>query len=266
MSSFKKYLLIDPDKYEEMVSKTKTLKSDDILVHPNIKAVKQIDRVMSSILNDSEKSDQQKVDEYSSNLDSYLRNFKNALQVTKQDAILGKRGNDILAVNPVDGNPPIHPQNTSDIERAAPKQDIPASYRPAASHLTAFLNKNKNFEVGKNGELKYKGKKRFQSHYPELLDGVVRSRKPTSGTKDDINDLVSLLKQEGYPVTRLGYVRRNNTGKVTSKAKSTSTIEIKQKPSKLQRSIDRLSTGVTPKKQKTDKFSPAKIYEKWEKV
>ena len=264
MSSFKKYLLIDPDKYKEMVSKTKLLKSDEILVHPNIKAVKQIDHEMSSILNDSEKSDQQKVDEYSSNLDSYLRNFKNALQVTKQDAILGKREEDVLAARPVESNLSVHPQKSYELERESSEQKIPSSYRPVASHLTVFLNKNKNFEIGKNGELKYKGKKRFQSHYPELLDGVVRSRKPSSGTKNEINDLVSLLKQEGYPVTRLGYVRRNNTGKVITKAESSSTVEIKRKPSKLQSSIDRLSKGLTPKKK--NKFSPNKIYEKWEKV
>ena len=76
MSSFKKYLLIDPVKYEELIAKAQTSKGNDILVHPNIKAVKEIDNKMSSILNDSTKSDHQKIDEYSSNLDSSLGTSK----------------------------------------------------------------------------------------------------------------------------------------------------------------------------------------------
>ena len=89
MTSFKKYLLIDPEKYDQLLTKVNGYKDNNILVHPNIKAVKEIDNKISSILNDDLKSDQQKVDEYSSKLDSYLRNFRNALEVTKKDAILG---------------------------------------------------------------------------------------------------------------------------------------------------------------------------------
>ena len=236
MSSFKKYLLIDPDKYEEMVSKTKTLKSDDILVHPNIKAVKQIDRDMSSILNDSEKSDQQKVDEYSSKLDSYLRNFRNALEVTKKDAILGQTKHDAVADDPpqsvtVQGKSYISDEKSS-------KESIPPSYRLSASHLTSFLTKNKNFEISDNGELKYKGKRQFHSDYPKLLDSVVRFRKPSSGSKTEVNDLVTLLRQEGYPVTRLGYVRRNNIQTANTKENNSSSIEMKGKS----RSFRKIST------------------------
>ena len=46
MSSFKKYLLIDPVKYEELIAKAQTSKGNDTLVHPNIKAVKEIDNKM----------------------------------------------------------------------------------------------------------------------------------------------------------------------------------------------------------------------------
>ena len=75
-SSFKKYLLIDPVKYEELIAKAQTSKGNDILVHPNIKTVKEIDNKMSSILNDSTKSYHQNIDEYSSNLDSSLGTSK----------------------------------------------------------------------------------------------------------------------------------------------------------------------------------------------
>ena len=55
------------------------------MTHPNIKAVKEIDSKMTYILNDNMKSDQEKMEEYSKNLDCYLRNFKNALEVPKRD-------------------------------------------------------------------------------------------------------------------------------------------------------------------------------------
>ena len=146
MSSFKKYLLIDPVKYEELITKAQSTKGNDILVHPNIKAVKEIDNKMSSILNDSTKSDHQKIDEYSSNLDSYLRNFKNALEVPKRDAILGERKVETEDAHQVKEMSNISQEPTAN-EQQENKESIPVSYHPTATHLTTFINRNKNFEV-----------------------------------------------------------------------------------------------------------------------
>ena len=264
MTSFKKYLLIDPEKYDQLLTKVNGYKDNNILVHPNIKAVKEIDNKISSILNDDLKSDQQKVDEYSSKLDSYLRSFRNALEVTKKDAILGQTKHDAVADDPPQSVPVQGKSYISD-EKSS-KESIPPSYRPSASHLTSFLTKNKNFEISDNGELKYKGKRQFHSDYPKLLDSVVRFRKPSSGSKTEVNDFVTLLRQEGYPVTRLGYVRRNNIQTANTKENNSSSIDSKGKKPKLQKDIDRLSSGTTPKKKTANTFSSAKIYQKWEKV
>lgn len=70
MPSFKKYLLFDSVKFEDLITKAQSGKRNDILVHQNIKAVKDIDDKMSSILNDSTKTDHQKIEEYSTNFDS----------------------------------------------------------------------------------------------------------------------------------------------------------------------------------------------------
>ena len=267
MSSFKKYLLIDPVKYEELIAKAQTSKGNDILVHPNIKAVKETDNKMSSILNDSTKSDHQKIDEYSSNLDSYLRNFKNALEVPKRDAILGEKKVTTEDVHQVQEIPNIS-QDSIVNKQHENKQSIPVSYRPTATHLTAFLNRNKNFEV-KNHELKYKGKRVFQSDFSQLLDGVVRFKKPSVNSKVDIDGFVSLLRQEGYPVTRLGYVRRNITGKSDMQGNSSSSVGVQKKASKLQKTIDRLTPVSTPAKTKARKsktVTQSKIFQQWEKV
>ena len=268
MSSFKKYLLIDPVKYEELITKAQSTKGNDILVHPNIKAVKEIDNKMSSILNDSTKSDHQKIDEYSSNLDSYLRNFKNALEVPKRDAILGERKVETEDAHQVKEMSNISQEPTAN-EQQENKESIPVSYRPTATHLTTFINRNKNFEV-KNSELKYKGKRTFQSDFSQLLDGVVRFKKPPSNSKADIDGFVTLLRQEGYPVTRLGYVRRNNSRKSDTQGNSSSLIAVQMRTSKLQMTIDRLTPVSTPTKKKATKSntvaSPSTIFQRWEKV
>lgn len=248
MTTFKKYFLIDPEKYEQLLIKNEAATNNDILTHPNIKAVKEIDSKMTSILNDNMKSDQEKIEEYSTNLDSYLRNFKNALEVPKRDAILGtKKKDDILSTDlelsqTRDKHTNVLDQSATNVHLSG----IPASYRPNASHLTSYIKKHKNFEIDQNGSLKYKGKKMFDSDYNKLLESVVRFRKPLDG-KTDINEFVSLLRQEGYPVTRLAYVRRNDIRAPKPVDKSSSTI-VKRKTSKIQRSIERLSSGLTPKK------------------
>ena len=270
MASFKKYLLIDPVKYEELFAKVQLHKGNDILVHPNIKAVKTIDNKMSSILNDDKKSDLQKIEEYSTNLESYLRNFKNALEISKRDAILGENKHatpDAATMNHLPKGPSIDLDTPVSKEYKSEK-DIPLSYRPTATHLTSFLNRNNNFEV-KNQELKYKGKKKFQSDFSQLLNGIVRFKKPSSNSKSDIDEFVSLLRQEGYPVTRLGYVRRNNTKKTVVPEDSSSRIVMKKKTSKLQNTIERLCAGSTPSKRRavsSKSVTPSKIYEKWENV
>lgn len=257
MSTFKKYLLVDPEKYKQLLSKTQTPSQSDILTHPNIKTVREIDNKMTQILNNNYKSDQEKIEEYSSNLDSYLRNFKNALEVPKKEAILGEKRSDTRTLDI---------QNSTEPENYIEKtffnsipESIPVSYRPKATHLLSFLTKNKNFEISQNGELKYKGKRSFQSDYNKLLDSVVRSKKLSDGN-GDTKEFVTLLKQEGYPVNRLAYVRRNQVSSLSTKPITSATLKSK-KPTKLHQTINRLSSGNTPKRN-----SSSKILKQWAKT
>lgn len=252
MSTFKKYLLVNPDKYEQLLSKVQLSNQSDIFTHPNIKTVKKIDSKMSDILNNNHKTDREKIEEYSENLDSYLRNFKNALDIPKREAILGKPNTNVTTS---DITKDQSENKSNKLTFTSVPENIPPSYRPNASHLLSFLTKNKNFDIGQNGNLKYKGNSYFQSDYNKLLDSVVRFKNPHDG-KTDVNKFVSVLKQEGYPVNRLGYVRRSNIP--SSSTKSISSVQMTKKPSKLHNTIERLSSGHTPKK-----TSPSKILKKW---
>ena len=125
---------------------------------------------------------------------------------------------------------------------------IPVSYHPTATHLTAFLNITKNFEV-KIQELKYKGKRIFQSYFSQLLDGVVRFKNPSVNSKVDIDWFVSLLRQEGYPVTQLGYVKKNITGKSEMQGNSSSSVGVQKRPPNYRKQLtDSLQYPLLPKR------------------
>ena len=115
-------------------------------------------------------------------------------------------------------------------------------------HLTAFINRNKNFEV-KIHELKYKGKRIFQSDFSQLLDGVVRFKKHSVNSNVDIDWFVSLLRKEGYPVAQLGYVRRNITGKSDMQVNSSSSVGVQKKPPNYRKKLtDSLQCPLLPKR------------------
>lgn len=82
----------------------------------------------------------------------YLRNFKNALEVTKQYAILGEQRDKTEEVNQVQNTHNVTQDSVTNNQQQT-EESIPPSYRPTAIHLKSFLNKNKNFEV-QNQELK----------------------------------------------------------------------------------------------------------------
>lgn len=231
MTSFHKYYLVDPDKYNLLVesSKKQVDNSSDILQHPNVKAVQNIDNKISKIFHNSASSDVEKMDEYNGQLDSYIRNFRNALEVPKRDALLGSKRNHNDEIEPHSSETvykpassdvktkPLMTSSNSFLDTAEKPPDnysfssiidsIPPSYKPYVQHLSSFLQRNKNFEIDKNGALKYKGVRAFKSNAGNLLEDAVRYKKPLGNT-DEVNSFVSKLKEEGYPVVRLGYVKR----------------------------------------------------------
>ena len=86
MSSLKKYFLIEPERYNELVSHSKS--RADLLTHPNVKVLKEIDTKIDDILKEPATSDVEKLDQYNSNLDRYKRNFRNAIETSRKDAFL----------------------------------------------------------------------------------------------------------------------------------------------------------------------------------
>lgn len=211
MSSFRKYFLVEPNKYNSLVEKAKTQTQSDMFTHPNIKAAKRIDSEIKTILEDSEMNDSKKMEEYNSKLDSYMRNFRNALEIPRRDALLGSNNNSLGHSEAKSAEIPISTNNDSDIKSLEEVvESVPKSYRPAAKHLRDFLNQSKKFSLNGSGELKYKDDKKFNLEAGELLNSVVRYKKHP-GNNADLNEFVAALKAEGYPISRLAYVRRSRS-------------------------------------------------------
>lgn len=213
MSKFRKYYLVEAEKYKHLVeNKNSNDRTNDILAHPNIKAVKKIDSDISGILKDPKLNDTEKMDAYASQLDSYIRNFRNALEVPRGQALLGAKKVSMFNT-PKEPTQQPNLENQNEDAKLFNESDISPSYLPRAHHLATFMKQNKKFSVGEDGNLKYKGVDIFNSQPNDLLKGVVRHKKPLGDNKA-LDQFISSLKEEGYPVSRLGYVRRNLPAKV----------------------------------------------------
>lgn len=206
MSKFRKFYLVDPVKYDQLVEKTHPSNDNrDVLAHPNVKAVKSIGKQMTDALEDDKLTDVEKIAAYTSHLDSYIRNFRNALQVPRQNAILGDNK----------PTPQAPTQKTTHIQDSLPNANtfipkgISKSYLTNANHLNTFISQNKNFSVNNKGDLQYKGDDMFQLPYGNLLKGVVRYKKP-EGDNSSMERFLKVLKDENYPISRLAYVKRTS--------------------------------------------------------
>jgi len=184
----KKYYLIDPSKYEMLKSAASARNEEqqnnsDMFAHPNIKNVKDI----------SDLTDFEKVEKYNALLEKYIRNFRNALETSKSEAILGEPASKTIDLKNTTENESI--KQFQSLEESL--DSIPTSYRQKARKLVDFLKNNNSFSVNQNNELLYKDQVLRGSNVNQ-----VRSKKPI--TSDALfTQFVENLNAEGYPAKQI---------------------------------------------------------------
>jgi len=187
----KYYYLIEPKRYEEMTTlqqnTTAPIKETNPptpmetlehptktnpFIHPNLKAVYELDKDMKSILSSETLSEHDKVNMYNEKLAYYLNNYKSALNVPKKEALLGES-------KPAEVIDEKVPHQEKSIDDAQLISNLPLSYRRKGKVLLKRLADDKsNIKVLPSGEIAYKGKTIHSSNIEKLLNAAVRS-KPT---------------------------------------------------------------------------------------
>lgn len=172
--------------------------NSDMFAHPNIKNVKDIDQKMDETLNKSDLTDFEKVEKYNALLEKYIRNFRNALETSKSEAILGEPASKTIDLKNTTENESI--KQFQSLEESL--DSIPTSYRQKARKLVDFLKNNNSFSVNQNNELLYKDQVLRGSNVNQLINDAVRSKKPI--TSDALfTQFVENLNAEGYPAKQI---------------------------------------------------------------
>lgn len=183
MKHVKKYYLIEPTRYKQLIaaadckhepaSTTTTDNSKSAaLVHPNVKQVNKINKEMSEIIDDKSQSDYDKMQQYASKLDSYIRNVRLALTQSTKDSIIGteqKSVDEKLANNELNNY-----KSTDQLILTVPK-----TYQSKAAELLNFMTQN-GMGWDENGLVKVSGKTITGSNITQLVHDAVRQKKPTS--------------------------------------------------------------------------------------
>lgn len=203
MTKAKKYYLVDPVKYEKLVQSQVLSDSkpevNNTFTHPNVKAVGELDNEMKKILSDEKLTDFEKVEQYNSKLESYLQNFRSAIETPKREALIGKTSPDNENKNTVI-NQPDHPLPTHDLIESELAL-IPESYRKNGKRLLNFLKSSKSFSWDEAGQVKYRDKAIHGSNISKLLNDAVRNRKITS-QRSTYDEFLKALDTEGYPINK----------------------------------------------------------------
>lgn len=248
MSHIKKYYLIDPLRYDQLrsIDKNKSSNSSESLFkHPNLKKAEELNADMKSVLNDTNLTEFEKMEQYSGKLQTFLQNFKSALNTPKLEALLGKRTIGVTS----DSARVIDEKNEEPSflsKQESLLSSIPASYQSRAKHLLNFIQTNNKFHFTENGKVKYHDTIIPTSDFTSILHDVVRSRKPKTDATS-VQNFIEFLSKEGYPVSRL------------SKAKPSSKVSIKK--------LKRTSFSQPFKSSKIPRMSKdfnKKIISKWE--
>ena len=145
MKFSKRYVLIDQDTYHRLTNSCEkdTTKADkDLFQHPGVKATKTEQERMQRIANDDSLSDSEKLRHHSQALKRYLENFKDAVKLSKSEAILGERKrpaelkdqNELSASLQPDLN--VKRENDSKLSEESITKPEPALKYPKAKTLT----------------------------------------------------------------------------------------------------------------------------------
>lgn len=240
MEFAKKYLLVDPSKYEKLVTLTKETKQQDtppkdpsIFSHPNVERVHELDNEMKEVLDDSSMSDFDKAMKYGEKLHSYLGNFRTALTTPKVEALIGQRP--VLTDKQMTTSPKIEQSMSTDKIISA----IPKTYHSKAAHLLNFMKANPNISWGDDGKIMYKDKVIENSNVNTLVGDMIRLRKPQSD-QTVVKQFLSALETEGYSIS--GLPRKTNRNKPREKISARSRIPVKANQRK---SVHKYNKGTT---------------------
>lgn len=221
MESGKKYMLVDPNKYERFMSLEKQSKNQEpakkdttIFSHPNVERVHELDNEMRTVLNDTSVSDFDKAMQYGEKLQSYLNNYHTALTTPKSEALIGPLPK---ISERKDQNQPTgeEKERLSTFDRML--SNIPKSYLSKGARLINFLKKNGNITWNEDGKIMYKGKILPNSNIATVVHDLIRIRKPQSDG-EVIDVFRGALATEGYPMTALA--KNSNKRKATAPAVS----------------------------------------------
>lgn len=187
MKTATKYYLIEPTRYEQLSAQRKNSKQEPeiatattadsksvALVHPNVKRVNKIDQEMTGILNDDVQSDYDKMQQYASKLDSYLRNIRLALTKSTKDSIIGtasKKSKEDL--QKIDSDHYMYKSFDQLIST------VPKTYQGKAIELLKFMSQH-NIHWDETGLVKVAGDPITGSNITQLVHDAVRYKRPTS--------------------------------------------------------------------------------------
>lgn len=218
METARKYVLVEPTKYEQLIELERKKsnvppdnftnptelpqKDTSIFAHPNVERVYELDNEMKEILNNQSMTDFDKAMQYGQRLQSYLGNFKTALTTPKNSALIGEK----LEEN---HNAIIENKNSATTSTGNEiLSAIPKSYQSKAAHLLNFLKTNSNISWTDDGTVKYKNDVLPNSNVVNLVGDLIRLRKPQSEA-NTVAHFRNALEAEGYPLNRLAISKRN---------------------------------------------------------
>lgn len=182
--------MVSPSEYEKFKKHQQTLGSeagdctlkaatpelqnnyDNTFMHPNVKAVQELDRDMKTILASTSMSDNEKVARYNEKLALYLNNFKTALEVPKKEAIIGKSAAPPLL--PTENDVPISAATNHGFQSIL--DSIAKSYRPKATKLLNYLQQTPTgIQALPTGEIALDGTTIPRSNISKLLTAAVKN-------------------------------------------------------------------------------------------
>lgn len=174
MKFAKKYFLIDESRMSKIQSQNSSVgdgggaNTSAGLIHPNVKAVSDEKEEMNDILGDENLSDYEKVERHSQSIVKYLSNLKDALRVSKSQAILGKDPPPKMAKllddsveNKQNGKQREKQKTGTKVLRKMPMTQItnalPWGMRQRGKNLLRELTRSPGFSWDHEGMVRYKG-------------------------------------------------------------------------------------------------------------
>lgn len=202
MEHAKKYYLVEPAEYENLVRIADSKKTDKslqekIFINPFVKKTMNINKDLKEIINDNQLTDYDKAEIYNREMDNYMKNFKQSLTTSTKQALLGDTTKQDLIHPPVQ-NSPSSQVTSNNLDLII--KDIPPSYRPQAERVLKFLSSNPSFEWADNDRLLHRGKE-IEGSPSQLIGDIVRQRRPVS-SMSDLNQFSEILTQEGFTLNK----------------------------------------------------------------